>query len=104
MNHLKKLSLYFMVPAIVLIINGNCIAKTNSDPDGDKITWGPELSFRIAKFTGSTAKDWDTKSLGTIGFGGYIHWHFLEDLPQLGLPTNATFIFSFKNLIINNFI
>jgi len=73
-----------MVPAIVLVINGYSIAKTNSDPDGSKITWGPELSFRIAKFTGSTASDWDTKSLGTIGFGGYIHWHFIEDMPQLG--------------------
>jgi hypothetical protein len=80
-----------MVPAIVIIINGYCIAKTNSDPDGSKITWGPELSFRIAKFTGSTAKDWDTKSLGTIGFGGYLHWHFLEDMPQLGFYSGLLF-------------
>ena len=90
MNHVKKLSLYCMVPAIVLIINSCVIAKTNSDPDG-ALTWGPELSFRISKFTGSTAKDWETMSLGTIGFGGFIHWHFSESVPLLGFLSGLFF-------------
>jgi len=84
MNHLKKLSLFCIVSVIALIINGCCVTKPNCDPEGGNFTWGPELSYRITKFTGKDAKDEDTKSIGTFGLGGYIHWIFCEDYPQMG--------------------
>jgi hypothetical protein len=84
MNHLKKLAPVCFVSLIALIINGCCITKPNCDPEGGNFTWGPELSYRISKYTGSAAKDEDTKSIGAIGFGGYIHWIFCEDYPQMG--------------------
>jgi hypothetical protein len=85
MIHLKKLSLICIVAAIALLINGCCITKPNCDPEGGNFTWGPELSYRISKYRGSDAKDDEYKSVGSIGFGGYIHWIFCEDYPQMGL-------------------
>jgi len=51
---------------------------------GENITYGPELSYRSSKFTGSDAKDDDFKRLGSIGFGVYAHWMFSNDHPEMG--------------------
>lgn len=85
MNHLKKLSQLCMAVLVVCMINGCCITKPNCDPDGGNFTFGSELSYRISTFHGEDAKDDDIKSIGSIGFGGYVHWVFCEDYPKMGL-------------------
>ncbi len=85
MNHLKNLSLLCFAILIVLMINGCCITKPNCDPEGGNFTFGPELSYRISNFYGEDAKDDDIKSIGSIGFGGYVHWVFCEEYPKMGL-------------------
>ena len=85
MKHLKNLSLTVFTLIIALIINGCCVTKPNCDPEGGNFTYGPELSYRISKYTGSDAKEDEYKSIGSIGLGGFIHWIFCEDYPQMGL-------------------
>jgi len=81
MKNLKTLSILFVA---VLIING-CFITSADGSVGENITYGPELSYRSSKFTGSDAKDDDYKRLGSIGFGGYVHWYFSEAHPEMGL-------------------
>jgi hypothetical protein len=75
-----------MAVLAVCMINGCCITKPNCDPEGGNFKFGPELSYRISNFYGEDAKDNDDiKSMGSIGFGGYVHWVFCEDYPKMGI-------------------
>ena len=80
MNYLKILSAL----CIVMIINGCCITRPNCNPEGGNFTYGPELSFRTSSYWGEDAKDQDVKHVGSMGFGGYVHWVFCEDYPDMG--------------------
>lgn len=80
---MKNLKTFSILIVTLLIINGCCITPPNCSPGGN-LTYGPELSYRSSKFTGSDAKDDDYKRLGSIGIGAYAHWIFCEDYPELG--------------------
>jgi len=81
---MKQLTTFSFLCIVSLIINGCCITRPNCNPEGGNFIIGPDLSYRSSKFTGSDAQDEDTKRLGSIGLGGYIHWIFCEDYPDLG--------------------
>ena len=81
---MKKLFYFPLFCIALLLVNGCCITPPNCSPGGN-FTYGPELSYRSSKFTGSDTKDDDFKRLGSIGFGGYVHWIFCEDYPEMGL-------------------
>lgn len=78
-------STIFLLLCSVILTYGCCITKPNCDPEGGNFKYGPELSYRIATFYGEDAKDDDIKSIGAIGFGGFVHWVFCEDYPQMGI-------------------
>ena len=80
---MKNLKTASLILSALLIIN--CFLITSADCSaGENITYGPELSYRSSKFTGSDAKDDDFKRLGSIGIGGYVHWMFSEAHPEMG--------------------
>ncbi|MCG8307559.1 MAG: PorT family protein [Cytophagales bacterium] len=80
MNHLNPIFLF----CILLIISGCCITKPDCSPEGGNFTFGPELSYRSSKYTGSNARSDDTKRLGSMGLGVFGHWIFCEDYPDMG--------------------
>jgi hypothetical protein len=87
MNYLNLISLL----CLLLIINACCITKPNCDPNGGNLRFGPDLSYRSSKYTGSDSRGDDTKRLGSIGIGAWAHWVFCEDYPDMGFLSGLYF-------------
>ncbi len=81
---MKQLKIFTILCIVCTIINGCCITRPNCNPEGGNFIYGPDISYRSSKFTGSDAQKDETKRIGSIGLGGYIHWIFCEDYPDLG--------------------
>lgn len=81
---MKQLKIFTILCIGLTIINGCCITRPNCNPEGGNFIYGPDISYRSSNYTGSDAKNQDTKRLGSIGLGGYVHWIFCEDYPDMG--------------------
>ena len=80
MNYLN----FIAVLCLLLIINACCVTRPNCDPEGGNFTYGPDISYRSSKYVGSDAQGDETKRVGSIGIGGWVHWVFCEDYPDMG--------------------
>jgi hypothetical protein len=81
---MKNLKNFSLLCISLILTSGCCITPPNCSTDGGNLTFGPEVSYRLSKFTGSDAKDDDYKRLGSVGIGVYAHWIFCEDYPEMG--------------------
>ena len=87
MNYLN----FIAVLCLLLIINACCVTRPNCDPEGGNFTYGPDISYRSSKYTGSDSRADDTKRLGSIGIGGWVHWVFCEDYPEMAFLSGLYF-------------
>jgi hypothetical protein len=90
---MKNIIIYLSV-SISLIINGCCVNKPDIDYSGGNTIIGPEFSYRTSSYWGEDTKDQDVKRIGGIGLGGFGHWIFCPDYPQLGFYSG---LFYFQN-------